>query len=151
MKNLKEMQAVVNKLLRNPSFPEDTSDEQWDSWRQRLVKSRSVSDSIASIASYLVLEWPHTRRHEKIGDYLKYSLSDIIKIKGLGKNKIITLIACVAYAASLQPGVRYKKFTEKGVENANAKQSCFLDRTLLDLSILSDEERELLWTCYQVT
>ena len=149
------MQAVVDKLLRNPNFLEDISGEQWDSWRQRLAKSRSVSDSIARIASYLVLEWPHTRRHEKIGDYLRYSLSDVIKIKGLGKNKIRTLIACIAYAASLQPVIRYKKLTGKGIEkvagNTNTTQPCFLDRTLMDLFILSDEERELLWTLIEET
>jgi hypothetical protein len=149
------MKLFSDKLIRDPNFPYDISDAQWEAWCHRLAKSRSVGDSISGIASYLALEWPYTRRQEKIGDYVGYSLADVVKIKGLGRKRIRTLIACIAYAASRQSERRIRSLPDRGNKNvdgkANGEQPCFLGKSLLNLSTLSDEEKELIWASFEGT
>ena len=74
-------------------------DELWQKWTDQLDMRNMGVKSIFDIAQTLGLKWAYARREEKISDYAHLDLKEISSLKGLGRQKIRTLILCMAKAA----------------------------------------------------
>lgn len=93
------MGISIEQLFSDPYIINNISDKIWKEWTKAVYRSPYASKYVSEIARSLGLEWPYTRREEKLSDYLSYSFSGIIYFKGLGKKKLRTLILCMATAA----------------------------------------------------
>ena len=86
--------------LQKSIYPQHRiSEVLWRTWTARLYSSNFALSKIADIASDLGLPWPYVRKKERLSDYLHLDLNRIQRSKGFGKNKVRTLILCIAKAA----------------------------------------------------
>ena len=86
--------------LRGHPYPTQAIGEGlWRTWILAAIQRCGEDRIIESLALNLGLKWPATRAEQVLGDFAEVSLRQLERTHGLGRMKLATLIATVAFAS----------------------------------------------------
>lgn len=71
----------------------------YENWKVTIANSKFVEDTIADIANKLLLPWTTFREPENLSGFLKHDIPLMKKLLGFDRQKVRTLLACIAYTA----------------------------------------------------
>lgn len=91
-----EQPLTFERLLAAEKPSSLIKEETWSKWCELINTTPLKSASIYEIARTYRLEWPYSKRNERIGEYTKFSLNRILCTPGFGNKKIRTLVLCIA-------------------------------------------------------
>jgi RNA polymerase sigma factor (sigma-70 family) len=72
--------------------------DEWQRWTGALRETESATRKIIEIADEIGVSWPNSRSDENLSDYINLTLTDLMKLPGLGKKKLRVLVLCTAKA-----------------------------------------------------
>lgn len=95
-------QVTLNQLLQLERPEQEISSEQWEQWCVSIDNSLARTIRISEVALKYHLDWPYSKREDRVTEYLKQSLHRVKNSVGFGRKKLRTLVLCIA-ALALEP------------------------------------------------
>lgn len=130
-----EQPLTFERLLAAEKPSSLIKEETWSKWCELIDTTPLKSASIYEIARKYRLDWPYSKRNERIGEYTKFSLHRILCTPGFGNKKIRTLVLCIAKLGLTSLSVDYSSTSsaKADIETVSHDADSFDFNTLIKL------------------
>jgi hypothetical protein len=99
--------TIISRLLKSKSPWSELNEKQWSTFRNKLIASELRLIPIYFAAAQIGTHWPYAPKKRTNTDtlekYLNCTLRDLTQIRGFGRQKIRSYIACVVHFSEVDP------------------------------------------------